>query len=67
MHVAGSNLGLIMRLLAGAGTPRAFVARAAAHPQVLTTVDGAALIVLTVMTEADAARLVISVEPQPHG
>jgi len=56
-----------MRLLAGAGTPRAFVARAAAHPQVLTTVDGAALIILTVMTEADAARLVISVEPQPHG
>ena len=61
-----SNLGLIMRLLVGAGTPRELVARAA-YLMVLTTADGAALIILTVMTDADAALLVVSVEPEPHG
>ena len=32
IHVAGYNLGLIMRLLTGAGTPREFAARASAWP-----------------------------------
>ena len=67
VHVAGYNLGLIMRLLVGAGTPRGLVARAAACLMVLTTAGGAALIILTVMTYADAALLVVSVEPEPHG
>ena len=31
VHVAGYNLGLIMRLLVGAGTPREFLARASAE------------------------------------
>ena len=31
VHVAGYNLGLIMRLLVGAGTPREFLVRASAH------------------------------------
>ena len=55
VHVAGYNLGLLMRLLVGAGTPRGLAARAAAHLVLLTTADGAALIVLTVMTETDTA------------
>ena len=42
VHVAGYNLGLIMRLLVGAGTPREFLARASAHLLLLTTADGAA-------------------------
>jgi transposase len=67
VHVAGYNLGLIMRLLAGAGTPRELVARAVAHLMALTTADGAALIILTVMTDTEAAMLVVSVEPEPHG
>jgi transposase len=67
VHVAGYNLGLIMRLLVGAGTPRGLVARAAAYLMLLTTADGAALIILTVMTDAEAALLVVSVEPEPHG
>jgi transposase len=67
VHVAGYNLGLLLRLLAGAGTPRGFVARAAAHLQVLTTADGAALIVLTVITDTAAAVLVVSVGPHRHG
>ncbi len=67
VHVAGDNLGLIMRLLVGAGTPREFVARASAHLLILMTTDGAALVLLTVMTDAEAALLVVSFEPQRHG
>ena len=67
VHVAGYNLGLIMRLLVGAGTPREFVARASAHLLVLTTTDRAVLMILTVMTETEAAVLVVSIEPEPHG
>jgi transposase len=67
VHVAGYNLGLIMRLLVGAGTPREFVVRASAHLLVLTTVDGAALILLTVITDTEAALPIVSFEPQRHG
>jgi len=67
VHVAGYNLGLIMRLLVGAGTPREFLARAASRLLVLTTADGTALVVLTVATRTETAMLVVSFEPQPHG
>jgi transposase len=67
VHVAGYNLGLIMRLLVGAGTPREFVARASAHLLILMTADGAVLIILTVITDTEAAVLVVSFEPQRHG
>ena len=67
VHGAGYNLGLIMRLLVGAGTPREFLATASAHLLLLTTVDGAMLVTLIVATDAEAALLVISVEPKPHG
>ena len=66
VHVAGYNLGRLMRLLVGAGTPRELVARAAAHLLMLAAASGAALIVLTVMTETEAAMLVVSLEPEPH-
>ena len=56
-----------MRLLVGAGTPRGLAARGSAHLRVVTTTDGVALIILTVMTETEAAVLVVSVEPEPHG
>jgi transposase len=67
VHVAGYNLGLIMRLLVGAGTPRELVARAAAHLLVLTTADGAGLVILTVTADTEAALLVVSFEPKLHG
>ncbi len=67
VHVAGYNLGLLMRLLVGAGTPRGLAARGSAHLLVLTTTDRAVLVVLTVMTETEAAMLVVSIEPEPHG
>jgi hypothetical protein len=67
VHVAGYNLGLIMRLLVGAGTPREFLARAAAHLLALATADGAALVILTIATATEAAMLVVSFEPEPGG
>ena len=66
MHVAGYNLGLIMRLLVGAGTPREFLARAAAHLLALATADGTALVILVVATGTDAAMLAVSIERKPH-
>jgi transposase len=65
VHVAGYDLGLVMRLLVGAGTPREFLARAAAHLLALATADGAALVVLAVATGTEAAMLVVSFRPEP--
>jgi transposase len=67
VHVAGYNLGLVMRLLVGAGTPREFLARAAARLLALATADGAVLVVLVVVIGAEAAMLVVSFEPEPGG
>ena len=65
VHVAGHNLGLIIRLLVGAGTPRAFLARASAHLVAPATADGAVLVLLTVATGTEAAMLVVSLYPDP--
>jgi transposase len=65
VHVAGYNLGLVMRLLVGAGTPREFLARASAHLLLLATADGAGLVVLTVAAGTEAAMLVVSFQPEP--
>ena len=65
VHVAGYNLGLVMRLLVGAGTPREFLARVSAHLFVLAAADGAALVILTVATGTEAAMLVVSFQPDP--
>ena len=65
VHVAGHNLGLLMRLLVGAGTPREFLARASAHLVVLATADGAALAIVAVTTGTEAAMLVVSFSPEP--
>jgi hypothetical protein len=54
-----------MRLLVGAGTPREFVAGAAAYLLALATADGAVLVVLVVVIGAEAAMLVVSFEPEP--
>ena len=64
VHVAGYNLGLIMRLLVGAGTPREFLARASARLLLLITADAIAAI-LVVATGTEAAMLVVSFQPEP--
>jgi transposase len=66
VHVAGYNLGLIMRLLLGAGTPRELRARAA-HLLLLTTAKGAAVVILVIATNNQTAMLVVSVEPELNG
>jgi transposase len=65
VHVAGYNLGLVMRLLVGAGTPREFLARASAHLLLLATADNATLILLIVATSTETAVLAINFEPEP--
>jgi transposase len=65
VHVAGYNLGLIMRLLVGAGTPREFLARASLHLLALATVDGTGLVILAVTNGTEAAMIVVSFSPEP--
>ena len=67
VHVAGYNLGLIMRLLVEAGTPREYLARASGFLLILTTAEGAMSVVLIAATETEAAMLVVTLGPDPHG
>src|SRR5215213_11128743 len=67
VHVAGYNLGLIMRLLVGAGTPRGFLPALSAQLVLLITTDGTAAFILVVVTDTTAAILVLSVQSEPHG
>ena len=60
IHVAGHNLGLLMRLLIGAGTPKEAVARAWCFLVLLPTTDGAAnAAILTVLVENSAVPALI--------
>jgi transposase len=67
VHVAGYNLGLVMRLLVGAGTPRGLLAGGSAYLLAFAPADGAALVILVVTAGAETAMLAISLEPEPPG
>ena len=67
VHVAGYNLGLIMRLLVGAGTPRELMARTAGHLLILTSADGDVIAILTLATDTETAMIAVSIEPEPQG
>ena len=67
VHVAGYNLGLIMRLIIGVGTPREFSARASAHLMLLTTAADTLIGILIVASNIEAAMLVVSFEPGLNG
>lgn len=67
VHVAGYNLGLIMRLLVGAGTPRELLARASAHLLAIAWADGTVAAVLIGTTDAEAGMLILSIRPEPSG
>ena len=67
VHVAGYNLGLIMRLMVGAGTPRESLVRAAVQPMLLTTTADALIGILIVATDTEVAMLIVSFEPDLHG
>ena len=63
IHVAGYNLGLIMRLLIGAGTPREFRARVSAYLAVAVTPAGGLFALLIVVAADQTAALAVSIEP----
>ncbi len=67
VHVAGYNLGLIMRLLVGTGTPREFLAGASAHLLLLATADGTAFVILFTATDSETAMLAVCFKPEPRG
>jgi hypothetical protein len=63
IHVAGYNLGLIMRLLTGAGTPRGFRVRVSASLAAAITPTGGLLLILIVMAGDQTASVGLSIEP----
>jgi hypothetical protein len=65
IHVAGYNLGLIMRLLTGAGTPRECAARASAWVGAILMPDGGLTAVLLLAIGDQIAILVVSVQADP--
>jgi transposase len=54
IHVAGDNLGLLMRLLAGAGTPREFIAIVSARILVILQPDGVLIVMIFVAADNSA-------------
>ena len=65
IHVAGYNLGLIMRLLAGAGTPRELHARASAYLLGLITSDAALIVIIVIAHDRQLAVAVITLQAAP--
>ena len=65
IHVADYNLGLIMRLLIGAGTPRALHARGSAYLFCVILPDAALLAIIAFADEHPIAVLAITFEAAP--
>jgi hypothetical protein len=63
IHVAGYNLGLILRLLTGAGTPRGFRARVLVSLAAVATPDGGLFALLTVVAGDQIAAVALRIEP----
>ena len=67
IHVAGYNLGLIMRLLTGAGTPREFRSHVLAHLAAIITPTGGLFVLLIVAADDQTAAVALSIEPAYFG
>ena len=65
IHVAGYNLGLIMRLLTGAGTPREFTARASVWLFAIPLPNRGMIIIIFAATDDQSAVLNVCIGPQP--
>jgi transposase len=63
IHVAGYNLGLIMRLLTGSGTPRGVRARVSALLAAIATPDAGLVVILIVVAGYQTAAVAVSIEP----
>jgi transposase len=61
IHVAGYNLGLIMRLLIGAGTPREFRVQASAWLFATAEPDGALIVMIFVATNHQCAACALTI------
>lgn len=64
IHVAGHNLGILMRLLIGAGTPKEAAARGERLLLVVQTVETAVFVILAI-DEAGLGILVVIVSTGP--
>ena len=62
VHVTGYSLGLIMRLLTGAGTPRELRARASAWLGVLIAPGGSLIVLIVVAIDNQIAFLAVSLQ-----
>lgn len=65
IHVAGYNLGLIMRLVTGAGTPRGFRARVSVWFGVVLAVDCGWILLLVAVASDQIAALAVNLRPDP--
>ena len=65
IHVAGYNLGLIMRLLTGAGTPRELRARASAWLGVVMAPGGGLIVLFILVIDNQTAVLAVSLQIDP--
>ena len=65
IHTAGYNLGLIMRLLVGAGTPRELLAGTSMGLMLVESCADAVAVIMLVVTGTEAAMLVITGAPEP--
>jgi transposase len=67
IHVAGYNLGLLLRLLTGAGTPRQFHDRVVIQLFGIWEPDGGLIILILATTHNQSAVLAVNIKPDPFG
>ena len=67
IHVAGYKLGLIMRLLTGAGTPREFRVRAFAWFSAMPEPDGGLIVLMFIAKGDQPAAFALKITPDPFG
>ena len=67
IHVAGYNLGLLMRLLTGAGTPREFIPMASARLFAILQPDGVLIVMIFVAADNQCAAFAVMIRPIPLG
>jgi transposase len=67
IHVAGYNLGLIMRLLTGAGTPGEFCGRVCAWLVAALEPNGGLIVMILVATDDHSAALTVTIRLNPFG
>ena len=65
IHVAGYNLGLIMRLLTGAGTPRESHARACLWFLITAASEGTLVVMIFVVCDDQFAAFAAMIRPNP--